>query len=263
MKVSISLAQMHLEFGQPLKNFERASQMIAQAAHEHASCILFPELWTSAYDFENRFIHAQSNLTILEKLNELARLHQIAIGGSFLEAQPGDFLYNTHTWLLPSSTDQVKYRKIHLFRLMDEDKWLQSGNEPICNNFQWGKAGLAICYDLRFPEIFRNYALQGADLTFIPAEWPAIRIYHWKTLLRARAIENQMFVIGVNCVGKIGNETFGGSSAIISPWGEVIAEASSTDEQLITAEIDLDQVDEIRRKIPVFEDRRPDIYGEY
>ena len=261
MKVLISLAQMHLYFGQPSKNFERASQMIVQAVHEKATCILFPELWTSGYDFDNRFLHAQSNLAILEDLAKLARLHKISIGGSYLEAQEGNLLFNTHTWLVPGIPTYIKYQKIHLFRLMDEDKWLQPGNQLVCADFQWGKAGLAVCYDLRFPEIFRKYALQGAQMAFIPAEWPSARVLHWKTLLRARAIENQMFVVAVNCVGKIGNETFGGSSAIISPWGETIAESNGQDEQLITAEIDLDQVDEIRKKIPVFEDRRPDIYG--
>lgn len=261
MKISISLAQMHLNFGQPSKNLERASQMIAQAAKEHSTCILFPELWTSGYDFENRFLHAQSNVSILDNLAELAQTYQISIGGSYLEVQGGNVLFNTHTWLVPDQPSSIKYQKIHLFRLMDEDKWLQPGNQLVCTDFQWGKAGLAVCYDLRFPEIFRKYALQDARLVFIPAEWPAARVSHWNTLLRARAIENQMFVVGVNCVGKIGNETFGGSSTIISPWGESIAEANSQDEQLITAEIDLDQVEEFRKKIPVFEDRRPDIYG--
>jgi omega-amidase len=261
MKISISLAQMHLNFGQPSKNLERASQMIAQAAKEHSTCILFPELWTSGYDFENRFLHAQSNVSILDNLAELAQTYQISIGGSYLEVQGGNVLFNTHTWLVPDQPSSIKYQKIHLFRLMDEDKWLQPGNQLVCTDFQWGKAGLAVCYDLRFPEIFRKYALQDVRLVFIPAEWPAARVSHWNTLLRARAIENQMFVVGVNCVGKIGNETFGGSSTIISPWGETIAEANSQDEQLITAEIDLDQVEEFRKKIPVFEDRRPDIYG--
>jgi omega-amidase len=261
MKISISLAQMHLNFGQPSKNLERASQMIAQAAKEHSTCILFPELWTSGYDFENRFLHAQSNVSILDNLAELAQTYQISIGGSYLEVQGGNVLFNTHTWLVPDQPSSIKYQKIHLFRLMDEDKWLQPGNQLVCTDFQWGKAALAVCYDLRFPEIFRKYALQDARLVFIPAEWPAARVSHWNTLLRARAIENQMFVVGVNCVGKIGNETFGGSSTIISPWGESIAEANSQDEQLITAEIDLDQVEEFRKKIPVFEDRRPDIYG--
>jgi omega-amidase len=261
MKISISLAQMHLNFGQPSKNLERASEMIVQAAKEHSTCILFPELWTSGYDFENRFLHAQSNVSILENLAELAQTYQISIGGSYLEVQGSNLLFNTHTWLVPGQLPLIKYQKIHLFRLMDEDKWLQPGTQLFCTDFQWGKAGLAVCYDLRFPEMFRKYALKGTRLVFIPAEWPAARVSHWSTLLRARAIENQMFVVGVNCVGKIGNETFGGSSTIISPWGETIAEANNQDEQLITAEIDLDQVDEFRMKIPVFEDRRPDIYG--
>src|SRR5271157_3143550 len=260
MKVIISIAQSHIVFGQTAKNFERASEMIIQAAQQHANCILFPELWTSGYDFGNQFIHAKANTSILEKLDELAQSHQIAIGGSYLEGQEGSRLYNTHKWLSPGKNRIINYQKIHLFRLMDEDKWLQPGNQLVCTDFTWGKTGLAICYDLRFPEIFRKYALMGAQLAFIPAEWPAARISHWKTLLRARAIENQMFVVGVNCVGNIGNEVFGGSSAIIGPWGETIAESNDQDEQLITAEIDLGQVEEIRKKIPVFEDRRPDIY---
>src|SRR5271169_6227594 len=98
MKVLISLAQMHLNFGQPAINFERASEMIQQAAQDRVECILFPELWTSGYDFENRFLHARYNLLVLEKLAELAQVYQIAIGGSYLEGHEGNLLFNTQIW---------------------------------------------------------------------------------------------------------------------------------------------------------------------
>jgi predicted amidohydrolase len=123
----------------------------------------------------------------------------------------------------------------------------------------WGMVGLAICYDLRFPELFRAYALAGTHTVIIPAEWPNPRMAHWQTLLRARAIENQMFIIACNRVGQSGNTTFFGRSCIIDPWGETIVEAG---EQaiLLTADIDIDVVDTVRKKIPVFADRRPDLY---
>ena len=125
----------------------------------------------------------------------------------------------------------------------------------------WGAAGLAICYDLRFPELFRRYAVRDkAKLILICAEWPQARVNHWRALLQARAIENQCFVAATNSCGKTGGTVFGGNSMIIDPWGEIIAEAGA-DEALVTGEIDLSEVDRVRQTIPVFEDRRPEVYG--
>jgi len=143
---------------------------------------------------------------------------------------------------------------------MDEEKWLAPGEKLELVESDWGLTGLGVCYDLRFPELFRHYALRGARLVLLPAEWPARRAYHWQTLLRARAIENQMFLAGCNRVGESKGEVFGGGSAVIDPWGEAVVEGGSA-ETLLTAEIDLDQVDTVRSRIPVFKDRRPEIYG--
>jgi predicted amidohydrolase len=118
---------------------------------------------------------------------------------------------------------------------------------------------LAICYDLRFPELFRGYALGGARLIVIPAQWPAPRIDHWRTLLRARAIENQCFVAGCNRVGTDPDNTFGGASAVIGPWGELLVEGGDQ-AALLVARITPAKVDEARRRIPVLSDRRPDRY---
>jgi predicted amidohydrolase len=120
--------------------------------------------------------------------------------------------------------------------------------------------GLTICYDLRFPELFRRYALAGAKLIFVPAEWPHPRLMHWQTLLRARAIENQLFVVACNRVGVVGKTHFCGHSAVIDPWGETIVEGDES-EMLLTAEIDLGLVDDVRQRIPIFADRRPEIYA--
>ena len=258
-KISISLAQMHIELAQPDANLEQAIGFVKQASANRSDMIMFPELWSSGYDLKHADRYGPVNDYVLEILSGLAVSEKIAIGGSLLEKADGQF-YNTFYFI--DKTGQVlgKYRKIHLFRLMNEDRWLRAGNQPQVVNFPWGMAGMAICYDLRFPELFRHYALGNANIICLPSEWPSKRINHWKVLLQARAIENQMFIAAVNSVGQTGDETFGGASAIISPWGEVLAEGDSQAEALLTAEVDLDQVERVRQMIPIFQDRRPDIY---
>jgi predicted amidohydrolase len=142
---------------------------------------------------------------------------------------------------------------------MQEEQFLTPAPQPTLIEAAWGKAGLAICYDLRCPELFRRYALAGAHLVFVPSEWPHPRLAHWQTLLRARAIENQMFVVACNRVGNSKNTDFFGHSCIIDPWGEMVIELGEG-EMLGTAVIDVEKVNEVRAKIPVFDDRRPEIY---
>ncbi len=258
-KISISLAQMHIELAQPDANLEQAIGFVKQASANRSDLILFPELWSSGYDLKNAEKYIPVNAAILEVLSGLAVSEKIAIGGSVLEKVAGQY-YNTFYLIGKDGLVLAKYSKIHLFRLMNEDRWLQAGSQPQAANFSWGLAGMAVCYDLRFPELFRHYALANAKLICLPSEWPIIRIQHWKVLLQARAIENQMFVAAVNSVGQTGKETFGGASAIISPWGEVLAEGNSQDESLLSAEVDFDEFDRVRQTIPVFQDRRPELY---
>ena len=159
----------------------------------------------------------------------------------------------------PDGTLAASYSKIHLFRLMDEDQYLAPGEAGELHELPWGCAGLAICYDLRFPELFRRYALEGARLLILPAEWPHPRRMHWRTLLRSRAIENQCFVAACNRVGTTEGVTFFGSSAVIDPWGETLIEGGET-EALLTVRIDLNTVEATRAKIPILADRRPELY---
>jgi predicted amidohydrolase len=144
---------------------------------------------------------------------------------------------------------------------MDEGKYLQSGDALGIFEMPWGKGALAICYDLRFPELFRRYALDGAGVVLLPSEWPTPRIEHWRTLIKARAIENQCFVLACNRVGADRANTFGGRSAAIDPWGKVLAEGNDTTPDLLVATLDLDLIEQARSFLPVFADRRPDVYG--
>lgn len=259
-KLTISLAQMRIKLSRVDDNLATSANMIAQAAKDGADIALLPELWSTGYDLENAREHAaELGEAIFAQVAEAARNNRIAIYGSLLESR-GDQVMNCATFHDVAGELRGVYRKIHLFRLFDEHLWLSEGEAPALLQQAWGAAGLAICYDLRFPELFRRYAVaHGAALMLLCAEWPLARVAHWRTLLQARAIENQCFVAATNSCGETGGTIFGGHSLIIDPWGQIIAEAGE-DESLITAEINLAEVQRVRRAIPVFEDRRPDAY---
>ncbi|MBI3363193.1 MAG: carbon-nitrogen family hydrolase [Chloroflexi bacterium] len=250
---------MNIRLGEPQANFDRVREWTGEAARRGSALVLFPELWSTGYDLENWRRHASPpGGGMFARLSDLARENRIAVGGSILEIYDG-CAFNSFALFDSLGVRLGLYHKIHLFRLMDEDRWLAPGDSPVSVEAAWGRTGLAICYDLRFPELFRLYALGGARLVLLPAEWPARRAAHWKTLIRARAIENQMFVAACNRVGESKGEVFGGGSAVIDPWGETLVEGGEA-ETLLTAEIDVAMADEVRKKIPVFEDRRPEIY---
>ncbi|MEJ5201366.1 MAG: carbon-nitrogen family hydrolase [Anaerolineales bacterium] len=259
MKMTISLAQINIALGDTRQNVLLAEQMIERAAGEQSDMILFPELWTSGYDLEKRQLYAHENQTLNQTLSQLARDRRIWIGGSWITEHKGKF-FNAFHLFDHNGQNVASYRKIHLFRLMHEDQWLSAGDHLQIVETPWGKLGLAICYDLRFPEMFRYYALAGAEIILLVAQWPARRAEHWKTLIRARAIENQLYLVAMNCVGIIGKETFGGASAIIDPWGRAVIEGEDQP-ALFTAQIDLNEVQRVREWMPVFRDRRSDIYG--
>lgn len=263
-QLTLSLAQMPVVVGDPVSNLATAQEVAAEAARRGSDLLLLPELWGSGYDLARAAEHATTtDAGLFAEMAALARTHGMWVGGSLLGyegAAPTGRPRNLFALFAPDGTLAYQYAKLHLFRLMEEERWLDPGEQPTLAKLPWGTAGLAICYDLRFPELFRGYALAGARLMLLPAEWPHPRLAHWQTLLRARAIENQCFVAACNRVGGDPNGTrFFGHSTLLDPWGETIAEAGE-EATLLTAELALEQVDEVRTRIPVFEDRRTDVY---
>ena len=259
MKFTISLAQMEVIIGRPDKNVKAARRMIEQASRRGSNLVLLPELWSSGYDLNRTADYAAINQSILPQLARWSNEFDLAIGGSLITKENGRF-YNTFTLNLPGSPDSYQYHKIHLFSLMQEDRFFHAGESLTVVDSPWGRIGLATCYDLRFPELFRAYTENEVALILLCAQWPRRRIEHWRVLLRARAIENQLFVAAVNAAGTSDADPVGGFSAVIGPWGEVIAEGE-TGEDLITTSIDLDQINDARQKIPALQDRRADIYA--
>jgi predicted amidohydrolase len=258
-KLNISLAQMNIVLGEVRRNYSRMETLAVEAARRGSHLVVFPELWSTGYALDQgKELSSVLNSGLFADQAGLAAQQKISIVGSILEKR-GISVANTAAFFAPNGRMMGVYRKIHLFRLFDEDKWLQPGEAPLLMDLPWGTTALAICYDLRFPELFRRYAADGARIIIIPAEWPLARLEHWRALLVARAIENQCYIVACNAAGETGDTVFAGHSMIIDPWGKIVVEAGE-DPMMVTAEIELDLVDEVRRRIPVFEDRRPELY---
>lgn len=258
-KLLISLAQMNIALGDTRKNIQQFEALATEAARRGSHIVVFPELWSTGYALEDaRELGAQLNAGDFAHVSTFATQQKVSIVGSMLEKR-GLEVANSATFFAPNGKLLGVYRKIHLFRLMEEDRYLQPGAAPLLMELPWGKTGIAICYDLRFPELFRRYAVDGAKLIIIPAEWPLQRVEHWRALLQARAIENQCYIVACNAVGMTGETAFAGHSMIVDPWGKILIEGGEAP-MLLTAEIELDLVDEVRQRIPVFADRRPDLY---
>jgi len=262
MNLTVAIAQIDIALGDAEANLRTVQQAAAQAAEHNADLLVLPELWGSGYMLERAGELADEiNTGLFAATAALARHYRMTICGSLLEWDAGtQQAYNTATVYDDQGYLRGSYRKIHLIGLMDEGKYLQSGDTLGAFEMPWGKGALAICYDLRFPELFRRYALDGAGIVLLPSEWPTPRIEHWRTLIKARAIENQCFVLACNRIGADRANTFGGCSAVIDPRGNVLAEANDTAPDLLVATLDLDLIEQARSFLPVFVDRRPDVY---
>lgn len=256
----IALAQFDIRSGETDSNLAAASESITLAARQGAELVLLPELWSSGYDLQRAEMHAQSSRNrILPALAKLARSNRVSIVGSLLMANSRREFFNSAVLIGPDGGPSRSYQKIHLFGPMSEPQYLTGGRKAPIFQLPFAVTALAICYDLRFPELFRKYALRGAQMVLVCAQWPAARVEHWRTLVRARAIENQMFVAACNRVGTSEGTKFGGHSMVVSPWGEVLCEGSGRTDLLI-ADIDFKAVTEARSRIPALADRRPALY---
>ena len=180
------------------------------------------------------------------------------VGGSVATKRDNQFF---NTMYVANRLGQIvaEYDKAHLFKLMDEHLFMEPGSQINVFDLDDVTCGGIICYDLRFPEWIRTHTLKGANIMFIPAEWPQKRIDHWQLLLQARAIENQCFIVAVNRVGSDPNNVFNGHSMVIAPWGQVLL-SGETREGIYYVNLDLEEVARVRKTIPVYQDRRTELY---
>lgn len=260
MKFQISLVQMDIAFGRPEENFKQVEEKIVAACKDHSDIIVLPELWSTGYDLTRlaQIADKQAQATI-SFLSKLASKYNVHIVGGSIANNKEKGIYNTLIVINKSGEVVHTYDKLHLFQLMDEHLYLKSGTSNGLFSLEDRHFASMICYDIRFPEWIRVHTTRGAQAIFVVAEWPEPRLAHWRSLLVARAIENQCYVIACNRVGKDPNNNFAGHSMIIDPWGEIIVEAGEK-EEILTASINLDKVTEVRKTIPIFADRKPEYY---
>lgn len=258
--MKVSLIQMNIELGDVKANQMHAEDLIRKAALEKPDVIILPEMWNTSYMLKD--IHnladnnGQPSAGLIQNLSKELGINIIA--GSIADKRQGK-VYNTSYVFAKSGERLAQYSKTHLFGLMQEDQYLERGNSRCYFHINDVPVGMIICYELRFPEITRSLALDGAKILFVPAQWPNPRMHPWKILVQARAIENQMFVVAVNRVGKEGNAEFFGSSMVVDPLGNIIMEGSDK-EEILTIDIDLTEVDKVRSKMTCFNDRVEEVY---
>lgn len=259
--MKIVCIQMDTEFCCPTENFRRASQLCEKAMEEKPDVIVLPETWnTGFFPLEN---HAElcdrEGTRTRQQFSALAeRYHVNIIAGSVSDLRDRK-LYNTAYVFDRTGACIATYDKTHLFSPMGEDRVYTPGDHLCRFTLDGISCAILICYDIRFPELSRALALPGLDMLFVVSQWPAARIGHLRTLAAARAIENQVFLVCCNGCGTAGATLYGGSSMILDPWGKVLAQAGEQ-EQLLSAQCDLGILPKLRSTIPVFQDRRPELY---
>ena len=252
---------MDMQFACPDKNFQHAAELIAQGMADKPDVLVLPETWnTGFFPKENLAdLSDTDGARVKAEIGALAKKYQVNIvAGSVANIRDGK-VYNTAMVFDRQGTCVASYDKTHLFTPMGEDDFFTPGDHVCRFTLDGVNCGLIICYDVRFPELTRTLTVPGLDMLFVVSQWPKVRTFHLRSLTTARAIENQMFVVCCNSCGTAVETVYGGNSAIIDPWGETISLAGET-EQIISADCDMEILSNIRGTIPVFRDRRPQLY---
>jgi len=250
----LHLAQFASINGQPLKTLAKVQKLLHGRKIRAGDWVVFPEMWPGGFLLTDRLRMEVENSFCFRWLKDFAKTKACWMAGSMLEVKRGRF-FNSAYIIAPNGSLAHRYRKIHLFKLGEEHRKFIPGTGATVLPLPWGKLATAICYDLRFPELFRIYAKKGATLVLLPSAWPRERLDHFLSLLKARAIENQCFMVGVNKIGHHDSGMpYGGHSAVFGPWGEKLIEMG-TGSAVAELELDLSAVDQVRRDYPFLSGR--------
>ena len=239
-------------------NYDKATRLAEEAGTQPGDLLVLPETFPTSFSMNVSLTTADEPEKTESFLSQLARRYEIWVtAGMTIPSNSATTGHNLSVSFSPEGKRIGLYAKTHPAAIYNEDKSYAPGNEVTTFSLSNFTACPFICYDLRFPEIFRIGARKGANLFIVIANWPAIRIEHWVTLLRARAIENLAYVVGVNRTGRDPSLAYCGRSVIVDPKGEILADAGST-ETVISAEINLGDLEEWRQQFPVLEHARGD-----
>ncbi len=265
--MKIALAQISVEQSNFSANLKKIENFAKDAKAQDADIVVFPEMCVCGFNYRKNLQFLKTDQAkMLEALSAIAKNNKIHLAGTvpFLdenEVKP----FNRFFIFDDNGETLLAYDKLHLFSPFNENRHCALGKNIALKQTKFGKIGLAICYDLRFGELFRELTVRGAEIILLSAAWPHPRFAHWDVLTKARAIENQVFVVAVN---QCGIENFGdvkmqyfGASRVIAPDGKILTECETDKSDTIAfAEIDIDAIPQERMKIPVNRDRRTGIY---
>ena len=255
--VKICCAQLGSVPEAPDTNLARADDAIRSAVASGADLVLFPEQYATGWDPSSTKYAEEKGGPIESAWCQMAEDHGVWIVGSQRTQSP-DGIRNTALIAAPDGSVHARYAKTHLFRYAGEDQHFVPGDRLSACSCDGLMVGLAICYDLRFPELFRRYADLGVECMLVPAAWPCSRIDIFTLFLQARAVENQYYVAGVSPTGTNPIDHYCGRSAIADPLGKTLCSAGG-DEACIVADVDADYVASVRRRFPFQDDARYDL----
>lgn len=253
--MKIALAQITLSWEDPDRNLAKACALVKQAARKKCDLIVFPEMFSTGFSMKPELAGRDSQATT-ETLSQAAKAHRLNIIAGYALKEPGEGKpRNTAVVFDRTGSEIARYAKINPFTPAGEERVFRPGKSTVVFELDGIPASAFICYDLRFPEIFRAVARE-VQAVFVIANWPSARKTHWTTLLRARAIENQCYMIGVNRTGRDGNRVaYPGLSSIIGPAGSTVCAAGST-EGLLIGSIDPAEVSTVRGSLPFLRDMK-------
>jgi predicted amidohydrolase len=258
-KLKIALVQLEIVPGDPPLNLHQAQNLMIAARAQGARLAILPELWTCGGNVDDfrRLAEKIQGPTVGVLRETAAELEMGIIAGSIPE-QHGELVYNTSLLISPDGNLVGRYRKTHLAPFFGEDQYFIAGKDLAVFRLCGCNVGLMLSFELSFPEMARGLALAGAELIAVPALWPRAQAEQWKILLRARGMENQCFVAGVNGIhgGRVR-----GLSRLVGPTGKTLAFADES-QQVIVREINLSQISRVRARINALDLRRPELYGE-
>jgi omega-amidase len=258
MTVRIALAQVEPVWENPEATLRKVQPLIEKSAENGASIICFPEQFPTGWDPASVANAQPDDGEIFHVLSDYSKSYNIAVLGSQRTVKEGRY-YNTCIVTGAHGNQIASYSKIHLFSPLKEgEKYDQGGGIA---TFSIGDMifGIGICYDLRFPPLFRIYAAAGTDCVLVPSAWPALRMNAWELFIRTRALENQVFIAGINTVGVTPVDHYTGNSIVADPYGEIITRAPET-EGVTFADLNPLEIKQARNAINVEQDREPDLY---
>jgi predicted amidohydrolase len=257
--VRIAAAQMDLIWHERSANHAKARALAEEARRQDAELLVLPEMFATGFSMDTSVTAEPLNGPTPTFLRTLARDLDMAVVGGFVLIRPLDTRpLNVALAVNRRGEHLALYAKMHLIGLLGEDENYEPGESPVTFDLGPIRAAAFVCYDLRFPELFRA-VVDVCGLVIVIASWPTTRQLHWNLLLQARAVESQCFIVGVNRVGEGGGSIFTGGSAIMDPMGQVLASAGN-EERLVIADLNPGRVAEVRAALPFLRDRRPQLF---